>query len=235
MNNYRNFIAEFFGTFILVFIGCGSVMFGGPTISNLEVAANFGITLIVLFYTIGSISGCHVNPAVTISMLLLKRITFYDAFFYVFFQCFGSITASIILYIISIGDFNITLDNLGQNTYIEADNHGYNLFIAFLIELLLSVFFVFTIISAVNSKNVKYAGFVIGFSLIVIHIVGIPITGVSVNPARSIGPALIIGGTALKQLWVFIVAPIVGAIMATGLWKILEVDKEFNRLMNSNN
>lgn len=161
MNNYRKYLAEFFGTFILVFIGCGSVLFGA--ISNIEIALSFGATLTVLFYTIGSISGCHINPAVTVSALLLKKISFLDSFFYIFFQCFGAITAAFVLYIISLGDFNVLRENIGQNSFIESDNHHYNLFVAFLVEIIFSFFFIFTILSSTNSNYVKYAGFIIGF------------------------------------------------------------------------
>lgn len=218
---------------MLVLLGCGSVVFGGAKVSNLEIAFCFGGTLTLLIYSIGPISGCHLNPAISLSMLLIKKISLFDALMYMFFQCFGSIMAALVLYIISLADFNIGPDNLGQNFFIESDNHSYNVFVAFLVEIIFSIFFIFIVLSSSNSKYPQYSGFLIGFSLFVIHLVGISLTGVSVNPARSIGPALIVGGTAIKQLWIFICAPLAGAFIAAGFYMINEVNKKFDSLMNS--
>lgn len=232
MYKYRKYLAEFFGTFMLVFLGCGSVLVNGESASNLEISICFGATLTVLIYLIGHVSGCHVNPSVTISMMLLNRIKTKDAFIYIFLQCLGAFFASFILFLISLGDFSFHQNGIGQNNYLNVDNNYYNTVIVFIIEILFTVFFIITILVSSGNKLVKYSPLIIGIVLSIIHIVGIPITSVSVNPARSIGPALIMGGLSYSQLWVFILAPIIGAVISSLIWKFFEVEKEFEQMIN---
>lgn len=224
MNGFRKYLAELVGTFALVLIGCGSAVVAGDKIGFLGISFAFGVTVLAMAYAIGGISGCHINPAVTVSMLVAKRIGFKDALAYIVSQCLGAVIASVVLLSIVSGKPGYLLDvnGLGQNGWGPGYIGGYSMVSAFLAELVLTGLFLIVIFGATSSKApAGFAGVAIGLSLVVIHLIGIPITGTSVNPARSLGPALLVGGKALSQLWLFMVAPTLGAIMAALTWKLL--------------
>jgi len=227
MNDMKKYLAELMGTFVLVFIGTGSAVVAGKYIGFLGISLAFGISVLVMVYTIGHISGCHINPAITIAMLLNGKIPAKDAVIYIIVQSIGAIIASVLLLNIMAGfqGYDLSTDGLGQNGYGAASPAGFSLASGFIAEVVLTFIFLIVIFGS-TSKNAPagFGGIPIGFALAIIHMVGIPITGTSVNPARSLGPALIAGGTALSQLWVFIVAPIIGAVFAALVWKYLFED-----------
>jgi len=216
------YIAELIGTMVLVLMGCGSAVIGSYYIGNLGIAFAFGIAVLAMVYAIGGVSGCHINPAISISMLVARKISAKDTVLYVVFQCVGAIIGAGILYAIATGNssFNLAVSGLGQNGYGNASPAGYSLVSALIAEIVLTFIFVLVVHGSTHERVPKgFAGLSIGMSLVLIHLVGIPITGTSVNPARSLGPALFVGGTALSQLWLFIVAPIIGGILAALVWK----------------
>jgi len=218
----KKYIAELIGTFALVFIGCGSVVIAGSHVGFLGIACAFGLTLLVMVYAIGGISGCHINPAVTIGMLTAGKIKSRQAVGYIIVQCLGAIVAAGILLVIAQGlsGYSVAGNGLGQNGYGSLSPEGYSLVACFLAEVVLTGLFIFVILGSTSVSVPKgFAGIPIGFSLLFIHIVGIPITGTSVNPARSLGPAIFVGGEALAQVWLFWVAPIIGGILAALLWR----------------
>jgi aquaporin Z len=224
----KKYLAEMFGTLALVLVGCGSAVIAGQYIGFLGISFAFGLTVLVMVYTIGHISGCHINPAITIAMLISGKIKSRDAWFYVVFQCFGAIIGAGILLAIALGlpGYSIAENGLGQNGYADYSPGGYALLACFIAEVVLTALFLFVIFGSTSKKAPEgFAGVSIGFSLAIIHIVAIPITGTSVNPARSLGPALLVGGEALGQLWLFWVAPIIGGLLAAFGWKyILDQD-----------
>ena len=216
------YIAELIGTMVLVLMGCGSAVIASYYIGNLGIAFAFGIAVLAMVYAIGGVSGCHINPAISISMLVARKISAKDTVLYVVFQCVGAIIGAGILYAIATGtsSFNLAVSGLGQNGYGNASPAGYSLVSALIAEIVLTFIFVLVVHGSTHERVPKgFAGLSIGMSLVLIHLVGIPITGTSVNPARSLGPALFVGGTALSQLWLFIVAPIIGGILAALVWK----------------
>ena len=223
----KKYLAELVGTFVLVLMGCGSAVFAGVeqsfiSIGTLGVAFAFGLSVLAMVYTIGKISGCHINPAITVGVFLSGRMSGKDAGMYIIFQIIGAILASAVLWVLTRGvDSTTTLT--GANGFKE----GF-LAQAFVAEAVFTFIFVLVVLGTTDSEKGAggFAGLAIGLSLTLIHIVCIPITGTSVNPARSIGPALFQGGNALSQLWLFIVAPIVGAIVSAIVWKILAGKKE---------
>lgn len=214
----RKYLAEFLGTFVLVFGGVGSAVLAGSRIGYIGVAFAFGLALLAMVYTIGPISGCHINPAVTLGVLLAKRMSNKDAILYVVAQIFGAIVASaLVLFIASgvEGGYNFAANGLGANGYGAHSPGLYSMPAAFVAEVILTMFLVITVLGATDVKApVGFAGIAIGLVLTLIHLVGIPITNTSVNPARSIGPALFVQGWALEQLWLFIVAPLIGGAIA---------------------
>ena len=221
----KKYIAEMIGTFVLVFTGCGSAVIAGSKILNFGIAFAFGLSLLVMVYTIGSISGCHINPAVTISMLARRKIAVKGAALYIVFQCIGAVIASGILFSIASGNpgYSLALNGLGQNGYGTASPGGYSLASVFVAEVVFTFIFILVIHGATSEKAPKgFAGIAIGLSLTLVHLVCIPIDGTSVNPARSLGPAVIVGGTAINQLWVFWAAPIIGGLLAAAIWKLIE-------------
>jgi aquaporin Z len=227
MADMNKYLAELLGTFVLVFIGTASAVVAGKYIGFLGISLAFGISVLVMVYAIGHISGCHINPAITIAMLINGKIPAKDAVIYIVVQCIGAIIASVLLLNIMAGfpGYNLATNGLGQNGYDAASPAGFSMASGFIAEVVLTFIFLIVIFGA-TSKNAPagFAGIPIGFALAMIHMVGIPITGTSVNPARSIGPALVAGGTALAQLWVFIVAPVIGAVIAAVVWKYLLED-----------
>jgi len=220
----KKFAAEFIGTGVLVFAGVGSAVIAGSHIGFLGIALAFGIALLAMVYAIGPVSGCHINPAVSVAMLVAGRMSLKDAVGYIIAQCLGAIVAAGFILLIASGlpGYSLAAYGLGQNGYGASSPSGYSLTACALAEVLLTAMFIFVIFGALSKDAPKgFAGIPIGFALFLAHIVGIPITGTSVNPARSLGPAVFVGGTALAQLWLFIVAPIIGGILAALAWKYL--------------
>lgn len=218
----KKYSAELIGTLFLVLIGCGSVVVAGQQVGFLGIAFAFGLTVLVMVYAIGPISGCHINPAITVAMLVAKKISGKDAVGYIIAQCVGAIIGAAILLAIAGGkmDYSVAANGLGQNGYGVHSPHQYSLLACFIAEFVLSFLFLTVIFGSTSIKAASgFAGIAIGLTLVLIHIVGIPITGTSVNPARSLGPALLVGGEALVQLWLFIVAPILGGIAAAIFWR----------------
>jgi aquaporin Z len=200
----------------------------GEYIGYLGIAFAFGFVLLVMVYTIGSISGCHINPAVTIAMLMRGKIDSHTALAYILSQCIGAIIGAAILLSIAMGnpDYSVAQNGLGQNGYGALSPAGYGMTAAFVAEVILTALFVLIIFGATSKSAPEgFAGIVIGFGLALVHIVGIPITGTSVNPARSLGPAVFVGSDAMFQLWLFWLAPLIGAMLAVSLWKILADDQ----------
>ena len=221
----KKYLAEMLGTFVLVFIGCGSAVIAGGDVGFLGISFAFGIAVLAMVYAIGSISGCHINPAITVAMLFSGKIDVKDAGGYIVFQIIGAILGAGVLYLITQGlpGYDIAVNGLGQNGYGSGSPKGYGMQAGFITEVVLTAIFLLVIFGATHKNaNDKFAGIAIGLALTMIHIVGIPVTGVSVNPARSIGPALFVGGEALSQLWLFIVAPLIGGIAGALLWKIIK-------------
>lgn len=224
----RKYSAELIGTFALVLIGCGSAAIAGRYIEFVGISFAFGLTVLAMVYAIGNISGCHINPAITVAMLIAGKIGKRDAVFYIISQCIGAILASAVLWGIASGldGYSLSADGLGQNGYGEHSPGGYSLAACFFAEIVLTALFLLVIFGATSKKApAGFAGLAIGLTLVLIHLVGIPITGTSVNPARSLGPALFVRGDALAQVWMFIVAPIIGAAISAVLWKTV-FDKE---------
>ena len=209
----KKYLAELIGTFILVFMGCGSAMLLGCDVAggHLAVALAFGLSIVATAYVIGDVSGCHINPAVSLAMLINKKLSVVDFCGYVVAQIIGAIAgAGLLKVLMGFGIADLT-GALGSNGIANAGGIAG----ALLIEIVLTFIFIFTILGVTSSKsNGSVAGIVIGLVLAFVHIVGIPLTGTSVNPARSIGPALFAGGDALANVWVFILAPLVGAVLA---------------------
>jgi aquaporin Z len=218
----KKYSAEFIGTLVLVLMGCGSAVIAGKFIGFAGISVAFGLSVLVMVYAIGHISGCHINPAITIAMLVARKISGKDGLFYIIAQCLGAIVGAGILWAIASGlpDYSIAKNGLGQNGFGIHSPAGYSLISAFLAEVVLTAIFLFVIFGSTHKNSPQgFAGVSIGLSLTLIHLVGIPITGTSVNPARSLGPAVFAGGDALSQLWLFIVAPIIGGIIAAIIWK----------------
>ena len=218
-------LAELIGTFTLVLFGCGAAVIAGEHIGFAGISFAFGFALIAMAYGIGRISGCHINPAVSLGVLLSGRMSVGDFITYVIAQCAGAVLAALVLMIIIQGgsvDSEAPL-NLGQNGFGPGYLGEYNVASAFIFELVATFLFVLMILGSTHNKApVGFAGLAIGLTLVVIHLVGIDITGVSVNPARSFGPAIFVGGDALAQLWVFVAAPLAGAVAAAIVNKIFE-------------
>ena len=208
----KKYIAEFIGTLVLTLVGTGvAVLSGGDLVAT---SLAFGLAIVACAYAIGDISGCHINPAVSLAMLMTKKLDKKDFTYYVIAQVLGAICATTILFLILYGTQQGTM-NLGANGYGTLSSNNITLAGALLTEVLLTFIFILTILGVTNDKKYSsVAGIVIGLTLAFVHLIGIRLTGTSVNPARSIGPALFSGLEAIKQLWVFIVAPLVGSAMA---------------------
>ena len=225
----KKYLAELIGTMALVLIGCGSAVIAGQYIGVFGIAFAFGLTVLAMVYAIGNISGCHINPAITVAMFIVDKIKWKDAIFYIIFQFAGAIIGAGILWAIASGNanFSLAVNGLGQNGYGAHSPAGYGLLACIIAEVVFTAIFLFVIFGSTHRDAPKgFAGLSIGFTLVLIHLVSIPITGTSVNPARSLGPAVFIGGDALAQLWLFIVAPIVGGIIAAVIWKYTFEGKE---------
>ena len=219
----KRYISELIGTMVLVLFGCGSAAIAGSVLGTVGIALAFGLSIVAMAYVIGDISGCHINPAVSIGMWIDGRLETKDLIMYIIFQCIGAIIGIAILAVIinsapSLGGYAAT--GLGQNGFGSASSVGLDVVGAIIVEIILTFVFVFTVLGVTKkAENSAVAGIVIGLTLAFVHIMGIPLTGTSVNPARSLAPALFLGGQALQQVWVFILAPIVGAVIAGLLYK----------------
>ncbi len=221
----KKYIAELFGTFVLVLMGCGSAVIAGSSIGFYGISFAFGLSLLAMVYAIGPISGCHINPAVSLAMLATGKIRAKNTVFYIVFQCVGAVLASAVLFLIASGNpsYSLAINGLGQNGFDLASPSGFSLGAVFIAEVVLTFIFLLVIFGSTSEAAPKgFAGISIGLSLVLIHLVGIPISGTSVNPARSLGPAIIVGGTALSQLWVFWVAPIIGGLLAAAVWRLFK-------------
>lgn len=225
INTYRRYGAELLGTALLVIGGVGTAVLA-PKVGPVGIALAFGLTLLVLAYAVGPISGAHVNPAVTIGMTLAGRLSVTDAIGYIVAQCLGGIGGAAVVYAIAEhrAGYSLTADGLGANGWGAQSSGGYAFTAAVIVEVVLTALLVFTVLAATaSSTTATVAGVPIGIALVVIHLIAIPIDGTSVNPARSIGPALFAGGKALDQLWLFILAPIVGAVVAVAAFVLLSL------------
>lgn len=221
----RRYLAELVGTFVLVFGGCGSAVLAGSSIGQLGVAIAFGLSLLTMVFAIGPISGCHVNPAVTAGFLIAGRMDARDAAGYVIAQVMGGIIGAAAVLFIAWGSpmgYDAPTQGLAANGYGAHSPGGYDVIAALLVEVILTFLLVFTVLAATAlATPVQLAGIAIGFALALIHLVGIPVTNTSVNPARSIGPAVFVGGWALQQLWLFLVAPFIGSVCAALLYQLV--------------
>ena len=209
------------GTMVLVLLGCGtavSLNCGADTASVVGTAMAFGLAVVAMAYTIGGTSGCHINPAITLGCLMLKRISCKDAVMYMLFQVIGAFIGSAILYALVASSPDAAL---GTTTGANACQANVSVVTGLIAEIVLTCIFVLVVLGTTDEKKGagNFAGLAIGLSLILIHFVGIHYTGTSVNPARSIAPAVFEGGQALSDLWIFIVGPFVGAAIAAGIWK----------------
>ena len=218
----RKELAEFIGTFTLVLFGCGAAVIAGGEIGFAGISFSFGLALIGMAYGIGPISGCHINPAVSFGAVVAGRMSVAEAVRYSIAQCLGAIVAALVLLTIASGkaDYSVADNGLGQNGWGAGYLGEYTMIAALIFEVVATFLFVVVIIGSTSENAPTHlAGLAIGLTLVVIHLVGINITGVSVNPARSLGPALFAGGTAISQLWLFIVAPMIGAVLAGALFR----------------
>lgn len=220
MSLKRKIAAEYVGTFWLVFGGCGSAVlaaaFPNVGIGFLGVAFAFGLTVMTMAYAIGHISGCHLNPAVSVGLAVAKRFPGSELVAYIVAQVAGGITAALVLYVIASGKAGFDLaGGFASNGYAEHSPGGYSLVACLVAEVVLTFMFLMIILGATDRRApAGFAPIAIGLGLTLIHLIGIPVTNLSVNPARSTGPALLVGGWAIQQLWLFWVAPIVGAALA---------------------
>ena len=221
-DDWKKYLAELIGTAVLVFMGCGSAVLLGceETGGYLAVAFAFGLSVVAMAYAVGNISGCHLNPAVTLAVLLDKRIDGRNACFYMIAQVLGGIAGAALLFAVTQTASVVDQTSfLGANLAVGAGGFAG----AILVEVILTFIFIFTILNVTaDPDKSKVAGIVIGLTLTFVHILGIALTGTSVNPARSIGPALFAGGAALTDLWIFIAAPLIGSVLAALVYAVLK-------------
>lgn len=222
----KKYVAELIGTLVLVLMGCGSAVFAGNIagtvgdgVGTLGVAFAFGLAVVAMAYNIGNISGCHINPAITLGVWLSGRMRTKRAMMYMLFQVVGGILGALLLSLLVATGAHEGPTFTGANSF--APEHMWQ---AFLAETVFTALFVWVVLGTTDEKKGagNMAGLVIGLTLVLVHIVCIPITGTSVNPARSIGPALMEGGQAMGQLWLFIVAPMLGGAIAAGVWRFIK-------------
>src|SRR5579859_1554584 len=220
-------IAEFFGTFWLVFGGCGAAVlaagFPAVGIGFAGVALAFGLTVLTMAFAIGHISGCHLNPAVSVGLVVGKRFPASELPAYIIAQVAGAIAAAGVLYVIASGQVGFNISNgFALNGYADHSPGGYSLLAGFVAEVVLTCFFLIVIMGATDERAPKgFAPIAIGLCLTLIHLVCIPVTNTSVNPARSTGPAVFAGGWALQELWMFWVAPLIGGALGAGIYRAL--------------
>lgn len=231
MTNIQKGLAEFIGTFWLVFGGCGSAVlaaaFPDVGIGLLGVSLAFGLTVVTMAYAIGHISGCHLNPAVTVGLWAGGRFNARDIPLYVAAQVLGAIVAAFLLYYVASGTatFDPATNQLASNGFGDASPGKYDIWSGFIIEILLTAFFLWIIMGSTDGRApAGFAPLAIGLALTLIHLISIPVTNTSVNPARSTGPALVVGGLALQQLWLFWVAPLIGGLVGGWLYRTVGAD-----------
>ena len=227
MDSVKKYVAEFIGTFTLVLVGCGTAMLTGCDKwgGYLTTAFAFGLVIVGMAYCVGNVSGCHINPAVSLAVLISGRMPVSEFCFYVISQVLGAISGAACLKIIfSMGNVTDATGGLGSNGLAGVNG---NSIAGLIVEILLTFIFVLVILGVTDSayNHGSFGGVVIGFSLVMVHVLGIGLTGTSVNPARSIGPAIFAGGDALASLWVFIVGPFVGAALAALIYKFIGAKK----------
>lgn len=224
-SSMKKYGAEALGTFVLTLFGCGSAAIAGATLGTLGIAFAFGLSIIAMAFVVGNVSGCHINPAVSLGLFLGKRLSGKDLIGYWIAQFVGAIIAAFVLLLIvnctTLGGALVT--GLGCNGFDETSTTGLSMIGAVVVEIILTCIFVLAVLgSTADAKTAPFAGIIIGLTLTFVHIMGIPLTGTSVNPARSFGPALAMltqgDATALSQVWVFIVAPLAGAALAAGIF-----------------
>ena len=230
MEAIRKYVAEFIGTMVLVIMGCGTAMLVGCDAANgggyILTALAFGLVIVGMAYCVGNISGCHINPAVSLGVLISGGMSVKDFICYVVSQCLGSIAGTGILKLIfTLGNVEDKTGGLGSNGLAGVNGSAVA---GLIVEIVLTCIFVLTIIGVTSKKagHGSFGGLVIGLTLTLVHILGIGLTGTSVNPARSLGPAIFAGGDALSSLWVFIVGPFAGAALAAVIYKLLEGKSE---------
>jgi aquaporin Z len=225
----KKYVAEFIGTFTLVLFGCGTAVVSGKEVGHLGIAFAFGFALIAMAYGIGPVSGCHINPAVSLGVFTAGRMTAKDLVGYIVGQVLGGIAAAGVLAVIVRGllsGYSVASSGLGQNGWGEGYQAGYALSAAMVFEFVATLIFVIVILGSTQAgAPTQIAGLAIGITLVVIHIFGINITGVSVNPARSLGPALLVGGKAIAQVWMFLIVPSIAGMVSGVIFrtKILDV------------
>ena len=220
----KKYCAEFIGTLVLVLFGTGiAVLSGGDLVAT---ALAFGLAIVAMAYVIGDVSGCHVNPAVSFAMLLSKKLSGKDFIWYVIAQVLGALAGTAILYLI-LSNTAMGTGALGANGYEMLSATNISLLGAIVTEVVLTCVFIYTILGVTSDeKKSSVAGIVIGLTLTFVHLIGINLTGTSVNPARSLAPAIFLGGEAFRQVWVFIVAPLLGGALAAGLFKCVNVEEK---------
>lgn len=219
--------AEFIGTFTLVLFGCGAAVLAGDQVGQLGIAFAFGLAIVAMAYGIGRVSGCHINPAVSFGAFVAGRMGIKDMALYWGAQVGGAVIGAWFLYLIASGSpgYDIATNGLGQNGWGSGYLGEYSLVSALIFEIVATFIFVVVILGVTSEgEPAGFAGLAIGLTLVMIHIVGIQVTGVSVNPARSFGPAFIVGGQAMAQMWLFIVAPMMGAAAAGLLFKMKQLE-----------
>ena len=223
----KKYCAEFIGTLVLVLFGTGiAVVSGGDLVAT---ALAFGLAIVAMAYVIGDISGCHVNPAVSFALWLSRKMSDKDFLWYVVAQVLGALAGTAILYLI-LSTTSLGTSALGANGFNSLSATNISLLGAIVTELVLSFVFIYTILGVTSDeKKSSVAGLVIGLTLTFVHLIGIKLTGTSVNPARSLAPAIFTGGDALKQVWVFICSPLLGGALAAGLFELLNVEKKKTR------
>ena len=221
---FKKYFAECIGTCVLVLFGCGTAVVSGGNIVLTALA--FGLAIVAMAYAIGDISGCHVNPAVSLAMLISGKLSIRDFCGYVVAQVAGAFAGAGLLYMI-LSNTSLGTVALGYNGYGALSATNITLLGAFVVETVLTFVFIYTILGVTSKEsNGSVAGIVIGLTLTFVHAIGINLTGTSVNPARSLAPAVLAGGQALSQVWVFIVAPFLGAVLAALVYKLLNVSEE---------
>ena len=223
----KKYCAEFIGTLVLVLFGTGiAVVSGGDLVAT---ALAFGLAIVAMAYVIGDISGCHVNPAVSFALWLSRKMSDKDFLWYVVAQVLGALAGTAILYLI-LSTTSLGTSALGANGFGSLSATNISLLGAIVTEVVLSFVFIYTILGVTSDeKKSSVAGLVIGLTLTFVHLIGIKLTGTSVNPARSLAPAIFTGGDALKQVWVFICSPLLGGALAAGLFELLNVEKKKTR------
>jgi aquaporin Z len=222
----KKYLAELVGTFVLTFLGCGAAVALGCDVTSpatvVGTAMAFGLSVVAMAYTIGGISGCHINPVITLGVFLCGRMSSKDCFMYMLSQVIGGVLAAALLMGITVTSDPTLLHGLGANTCAFGVTNG------LIVEIVLTTLFVLVVLGATSKTNGatnNFAGVAIGLALILIHLVGIRFTGTSVNPARSIGPAIFTGGQALSEIWVFFVGPLIGGAIASLIWRAIDTEE----------